>query len=465
MLFPTFPFFVFFLVAWSVYWLLRRNGLRLAWLLAASAIFYAHWNPRFLVLIALSTSVDYLVALRLPRTTHPGARRAFVALSVGVNLGILFLFKYGALAAETAGAAIRLLGSDLRVPVPSFVLPLGISFYTFEAISYVVDVSRGRLAPVRNPLRYALFILFFPHLVAGPIVRGGELLPQLASARRPDWRRFVVGLRLFLLGLVKKCVLADRLAAAADPVFASPESFGTAAVWLGVLAYAGQIYGDFSGYSDMAVGLAHTLGLKLPDNFRMPYLASDVAEFWRRWHITLSRWLRDYLYVPLGGSRHGEGRTRLNLLVTMLLGGLWHGAAWHFVAWGGYHGVLLVLHRAFFRGRPARLPRGVRVASTFFLVTVGWVLFRSPTLTDAVTVLSRMLVPAPGGGLPAEVAAATCALLLALALGHAVGARVDLSALLDRMPYAVQGSLLAATLLFVQLLTPASGLTFIYFQF
>ena len=375
MLFPTSKFLAFFVVAFAVYWLLGRHRWRLLWLTAASAFFYMCWNPWFILLIVGSTSVDYFVALRLPQVNGPRSRKGLMALSVSVNLGILAYFKYRAFALDTTINLTHWLGWSIPIePVKAF-LPLGISFYTFEAISYVVDVYRGRTQPVRNLLDYALYILFFPHLVAGPIVRPYEFLPQLSRPKRFDWPRFQAGVQLFLLGLFKKSVIADQIALAVDPVFKEPGKYGSSALWLAVLGYAVQIYCDFSGYTDMALGLAHTLGFKLPHNFNAPYLATSPSDFWRRWHISLSRWLRDYLYIPLGGNRKGPTRTMVNLFITMLLGGLWHGANWTFVIWGAYHGTLLAIQRLLPKSIEHPLFRPIGMFLTFMAVCVGWVLF------------------------------------------------------------------------------------------
>jgi len=462
-LFPTFTFFVFFVTVWGVFWLLPARREKHVWLLAASAIFYAFWSPWFLGLIFVSTSIDYAVALRLPSAPKT-RRRALLLLSVGVNLGILASFKYAGFAVESAVALANAVGLDVPAATLETFLPLGISFYTFEAICYVVDVYRGRQEPVRRPLDYALYILFFPHLVAGPIVRPHEFLPQLARDRCPSWSRFVLGLRLFLMGLFKKAVIADHLAAIVDPVFASPDRYDTATLWLAVLGYSVQIYCDFSGYTDMAVGIAHTFSFKLPANFDTPYLASNIADFWRRWHMTLSRWLRDYVYVPLGGGRGSSLVVARSLVVTMFLGGLWHGAAWHFVVWGLYHGALLALHRLVER-TGVRVPAPLGVVATFLSVSLGWVLFRCATLTVAMEMLARLVVPHPGLTLRPAALVGLGVILAFVALCHAVYRTVDLEALARRLPAPALGAALAATLLLVQLLMPATGQPFIYFQF
>jgi alginate O-acetyltransferase complex protein AlgI len=347
-------------------------------------------------------------------------------------------------------------------------LPLGISFYTFETISYIVDVYQGKIRPVRSLLDYALYIMFFPHLIAGPIVRPRDFLPQLTTSKRFNWDRLQLGLQFFLIGLFKKAVIADHLATVSDAVFANPTAYGSLATWLGVMAYAVQIYCDFSGYSDMAVGVAHLFGYKLPRNFRMPYFAANITDFWRRWHISLSSWLRDYLYIPLGGGRGGRLATYRNLILTMLLGGLWHGANWTFVIWGLYHGTLLALHRAIplplWTGKAIFRP--LAVLTTFLSVCIGWVFFRAQTFTDAWAVLTRMFAPIAGVQTldPIAVTIALAFLLLALAC-HLVGAFANLPRIERRLPAPALGAWLAAMLLLVMLLMPLESKAFIYFNF
>ncbi len=465
MLFSTFPFLCFFVVAFSVYWALPRHRWRLLWLFLASCFFYMSWNPWLIGLVFTSASIDYLVALALERASGPRRRRLLVGLSVAANLTFLGYFKYANFFLDNAGALLRQFGVHAADRGLSVVLPLGISFYTFEAISYVVDVYRGRVRAVRNPLDYATYIMFFPHLIAGPIVRPRDFLPQLRRPKRWDWDRAQLGVQFFLVGLFKKAVLADRLATVVDPVFAEPGRWGSAAVWLAVLSYAAQIYCDFSGYSDMAVGLAHLLGFRLPANFRRPYFAVGLADFWRRWHISLSSWLRDYLYVPLGGNRGGRWATYRNLMLTMFLGGLWHGASWTFVLWGCYHGLLLALGRAVPLPNRLRRPawRPLLAAVTFLAVCLGWVLFRAPTFAVAAEVLSRLARPVAG---PAPAAAAMAvACLIAVFAGHLLGAALDVKRIERRLPAAALGVALAAALLLTLLLLPEDGKAFIYFQF
>jgi alginate O-acetyltransferase complex protein AlgI len=468
MLFTTYAFFLFFLITFSVFWIGRQRTFQLVWLLVASIAFYAFWNPWFLLLIAFSTSIDYIVALRLPRESSPSRRRALLIASVGVNLTILAAFKYSLFLLQTMASAAGLAGLSVSPPVFTPLLPLGLSFYTFEAISYVVDVYRGRLTPVRSPLHYALYILFFPHLISGPIVRGQEFLPQLERPRRPDWLRLEMALGLFTLGLFKKVVLADRLPPIIDPVFASPASYSTGTLWLAAFGFSVQAYCDFSGYSDMAIALAHSFDIKLPANFRTPYFSPNIAEFWRRWHMTLSRWMRDYIYIPLGGSRGSEIATSRNLVLTMALGGLRHGAAWHYVAWGVYHGVLLAGHRVWTRGRAPTTVSGiwlpVSIAVTYFFICIGLVLFRADSIGVAGSMLARMLWPAQGVALTAAMQTTLMSVLGIAFAGHLLET-VKLQRTAWRLPAPIRGAALATGAVLIQFLTPAQGPAFLYFQF
>jgi alginate O-acetyltransferase complex protein AlgI len=467
MQFPTSQFFGFFVLVLTVYWSLPRHRWRMVWLLGASCIFYMSWNPWFITLILFSASVDYVVALQLEKVSSPRWRRLLLTGSIATNLGLLAFFKYTNFFLDTTTSLAGVFGWVLPRRTLNLILPLGISFYTFETISYVVDVYRGRLRPVRNLLDYSLFIMFFPHLVAGPIVRPRDFLPQLRRPKRFDWARMQLGLGRLALGLFKKAVIADHLAAAVDPVFANPAAFGSGAAWLAVLGYAVQIYCDFSGYSDMAIGAAHMLGFKLPANFNLPYLAGNVSDFWKRWHISLSTWLRDYLYIPLGGNRQGELATCRNLLLTMLIGGLWHGANWTFVAWGLYHGILLVAHRIIPRPRwwQGPLVWPVSVAITFLCVCVGWVFFRAQTFADAALVLERLAQPMTGASLSATLTGVGISLLILVLICHLLSVVVNLPRLERRLPAPLVGMLLALLLVAALFLMPEDGRGFIYFQF
>jgi alginate O-acetyltransferase complex protein AlgI len=467
MLFHSFAFFALFSITFVVYWSLTQHRLRILSLLGASFAFYGSWNPWLLFVIVFSAAFDFLIAQRIEASPSPNARRALLIISICVSLGILGFFKYTNFLLDSAVSTFNFFGFDYHHPAFRIVLPLGISFYTFETISYVMDVYRGRLRAERNFLDYALFIMFFPHLIAGPIVRPKHFLTQVPRTKRFDWNRLELGARLFLLGLVKKAVIADQMPAIVDSVFASPSEFSTEAVWIAVLCYATQIYCDFSGYSDMALGTAHAFGFKLPQNFNLPYAASNITEFWRRWHISLSTWLRDYLYIPLGGNRHGTLATYRNLILTMLLGGLWHGAGWSFVFWGFYHGSLLAAHRFFSsRSRSGEGPfKPMRIAFTFLCVCIGWVLFRAQSMTDAWLILRRMFVPAEGQMFGSAEVAIALAAWTAVLLGHLVSSYVDMRSALRWLPAPVMATAMAVVFLFAQLLMPHRGGAFIYFQF
>jgi len=394
MLFTQLEFPIFFALVLLASWLSRSVVLRNSILLAASYYFYAYWDYRFCGLLAFSTLVDFLVARRIVAATNPRQRWRWLQVSLLTNLGVLGFFKYFNFFIDSARPLLESLGLGTSTLV--IILPVGISFYTFQTLSYTIDVYRGKLQPSQSFLDFALYVAFFPQLVAGPIVRARELLPQIASL--PAWsnRRFYGGLQQMLRGTVKKVLLADRLGEAVDVVFAAPDLYSGATVSLMVVAYAGQIYYDFSGYTDIAIGAAKTLGYRFPTNFRHPYLATSVADFWHRWHMTLSRWLRDYLYIPLGGSRVSQWATYRNLMITMTLGGLWHGAAWTFVLWGLWHGLALTAHRLWNDFRLPILPRAFGWVLTAVVVLAGWILFRSQSLAEA-TVMLHSIVTWSGG--------------------------------------------------------------------
>jgi D-alanyl-lipoteichoic acid acyltransferase DltB (MBOAT superfamily) len=391
-LFNSASFIGFFAAVCALYWaLVRFRRAQNALLLVASYVFYGAWDWRFLGLIALSTVVDYACGRGIERSGDAGRRRLLV-VSVATNLGILATFKYFDFFAASLQGLAGSLGFGLDAVTLDVVLPVGISFYTFQTLSYTIDVYRGRLPAARDPLDFALFVAFFPQLVAGPIERAGRLLPQLARPRRFSAERLHSGLTLMTWGFFKKVVVADNAGRIADTVFGHAEAFQGLDLVLGVLAFSVQIYGDFSGYSDIARGTAKLLGFDLSVNFRLPYFSRSPREFWRRWHVSLSQWLRDYLFVPLGGSRGGRWQTARNLAITMLLGGLWHGAAWTFVAWGAYHAALLVLFRAIpDRSGPSQpLVAAAEGLGTFALVCVGWAIFRAESFDQLVYIGSHV---------------------------------------------------------------------------
>jgi len=412
-LFNSFEFIVFFAIVYALYARLPlrgQNGL----LLIASYVFYGSWDWRFLSLIWFSTAVDFAAGLAMERQTQSGRRRAILLASLVSNLGLLGVFKYFDFFASSLVRFFDAFGFRADLPTLEILLPVGISFYTFQTLSYTIDVYRGRMRAVRDPLAFAVFVAFFPQLVAGPIERASHLIPQVEKPREIRWPMVQAGAWLILVGYFKKVVVADNLAVFTARVFTHPESVHGLEIVAAVYAFAFQIYGDFSGYTDIARGTSKLMGFDIMENFRMPYFAVNPRDFWSRWHISLSTWLRDYLYIPLGGNRGGAGKTYRNLMLTMLLGGLWHGAAWHFVAWGLYHGVLLSLHRAFVErfaassaSRVARVhssgadagvqssqPRAwkhvFKVVVFFQFTCIGWLLFAVRDL-ESVGVLARQL--------------------------------------------------------------------------
>ncbi len=453
-------------------------------LLVGSIVFYAAWKPPYLLVLATPAVIDYFCARRIEAATDPRVRRRWLLLSLVTNLGLLGYFKYTNFFIDAFAALLGVAAHHLAI-----VLPVGISFFIFKTLSYTIDVYRRELPATRSWWRYALFVSFFPELVAGPIVRASIFLPQLRRQLRPSWRRGFAGAQLVLLGLTKKLVIADRLAVIADPVFADPGVFAPLTVAQGVLAYSLQIYCDFSGYSDMAIGIARIIGFDLPENFRLPYSATSVTEFWRRWHITLSSWLRDYLYIPLGGNRHGTLRTGVNLTLTMLLGGLWHGASWTFVVWGMLHGIGLLIHRLWKKSVPATRGPVAAVlgwALTFTFVTFAWIFFRAHDFAIADIMVRKLVGLEPGG---VEWPFAPLFLLLPLIIGaHILGRiaeartrtapdaslfnlllarrhRVSGTQVLIPRPGFAGGFFLTLWLLLVWLFATVNTSPFIYFQF
>jgi alginate O-acetyltransferase complex protein AlgI len=414
-IFHSLDFVVFFVLVVAAYWRLGHRGQNLL-LLVSSYFFYGYVHPWFLILISASTVIDYGSARGMER--WPDRKRLFMGLSIVSNFGMLGFFKYFNFFIDNVHAVLAAAGYDVGMPVLRVLLPVGISFYTFQAMSYTVDVYRGELRARRNLLDVAVFISFFPHLVAGPIQRASYLLPQVEGERRFSVEKAETGFYLIVWGFFKKLVIADNVGVIANKVFAlSDPSFEI--LWAGVFAFAIQIYADFSAYTDIARGTSRWLGFELTQNFDHPYLARNPADFWRRWNISLSTWFRDYVYVPLGGSREGELRWARNVLVTFLLSGLWHGASWNYVLWGLYHGVLLLLTRAHeLLGKPRNGPRSSvlrlrhvpQIAAMFCLTLVGWLLFRETQLTAIV----RDLKLSPFTSSPFERQAGLYLFLLAL---------------------------------------------------
>jgi alginate O-acetyltransferase complex protein AlgI len=399
--FNSLTFFAFMTLVYAGVWLLPTLRQRHVLLLIASYAFYGWWDWRFLFLILFSTVVAY-VAGRLIAAAPRGSaeRKRWLLCALALDLVTLGFFKYANFFLDSARELFGAWG--FHPGTLAIILPVGISFFTFQTMSYTIDVYRGEIPPERDPIRWALFVSYFPQLVAGPILRARDFLPQL---RRPivlSRENFLIGGQRILEGLCKKVLIADRMALFVDPVFTNPALYSPATLWLALVAYAIQIYCDFAGYSDIAIGLGRTMGFNIMENFRMPYASTSITEFWRRWHISLSTWLRDYLYVPLGGNRHGRWKTYRNLMLVMLIGGLWHGAAWRFVVWGAIHGLALAVERALFRGRPA--PHGLLVPIgratgwivTMTIVLIAWVFFRAPTFAAAVQYASGLVSATPG---------------------------------------------------------------------
>jgi alginate O-acetyltransferase complex protein AlgI len=462
MLFVEFRFFWFFAIVFAVYWTLRENRARKIWLLVVSYIFYAAWNWKFVFLLIASSLLDYFVGTMLARTSDPRARRAWLILSLTANLGTIAFFKYCNFFIESAATLLTWLGLPASLHTLHIIIPVGVSFYTFHSMSYTIDVYRGRMQPVRSVLDVCAFIGFFPQMVAGPIVRAVLFLPQLETARRFENVDVRGALVLFLGGFVKKACIADAVAPFSDKYFAAPEHFTAGSAWVGTLFYAIQIYCDFSGYTDMAIAAARLLGYELTINFNFPYFARDIADFWHRWHISLSTWLRDYLYIPLGGNRGPQWFVYRNIMITMLLGGLWHGGAWTFVIWGGLHGIALVVHREWQRlGRALPLP--VSWLLTIYWVCGAWIFFRAGTLERAlVATKSFVFFQSPG-----TETIGTSMLLVVVALGfvHWINFRSVFRDWWRRVPTPVFAAGFGCTAAIVLLFIPPHYAPFIYFQF
>ncbi|HUR62076.1 MAG TPA: MBOAT family protein [Candidatus Thermoplasmatota archaeon] len=401
--------FGFLPVVLAGYWLMPGRTWKLAWLTAASFLFYSFWDLRFVLLLVAAAAVDFTIALGLERSVRH--RKAWLVSSIAFNLGVLAVFKYAIFAAANARSILSFFDVPVAIPLFSVVLPVGISFFTFKTMSYTVDVYRREVPACRDPLKFLAFVSLFPELVAGPIVRYQNISHQIDHLpQRPRWHFFGVGVTLLVIGLAKKVLVADTVASYIDPLWADAGHLTLGSAWTAALGYTLQLYFDFSGYSDMAIGIAAMLGLRFPINFRAPYQALDPSDFWRRWHITLSTFLRDYLYIPLGGNRRGKLRTELNLVIVMALGGLWHGASWTFVLWGLYHGWLLMVHRML-KDPWARMPKAAQRLLTLFLVVLGWVLFRAPTIHVAGQVYAAMFHVGAWGTLAAPLLLACVAVL------------------------------------------------------
>ena len=469
MQFDSFTFLVFFAAVLAGYNALGAWTARKWLLLAASYVFYAAWNPPFLLLLLGSTTLDWWIARRIDAAQAPRARKAWVIATLLVNLSVLALFKYNRFLLDNVAALLALAGVTYVPAQFDIVLPIGISFYTFHSLSYCLDIYRRKFAPTPSWRDYALYVAFFPQLVAGPITRFPQMRPQIEAPRRTTRAGLGLGCSLLVLGLFEKSVLADSIfAPVADAFFNASANAGTAVAWSGVLAFSGQIFCDFAGYSTCAIGAALALGFELPTNFRFPYAAVGFSDFWRRWHISLSSWLRDYLYISLGGNRRGEARTYVNLLLTMLIGGLWHGAAWTFVIWGGLHGLYLSVERLLrehvwpARWNSAAL-RFVYGLITLFFVVLAWVWFRATDFAAGCDIFHKLFF-AQGGYVLGAAQQLALAAFAATVVTHWLLRERDLKSLIARTPAPLLG-LVLGLLLAAIVLSPGDNHAFIYFQF
>lgn len=445
---------------------ITSNKVKKLILLAGSYYFYAYWDYRFLLLLAVLSLANYIAGWKIESAASTAGKKRWLTSAIVFNLGILGFFKYFNFFTDSINCLLR--SSGIRLPALDIVLPIAISFMTFEVMSYAIDIYRGKNKPARNLLDLSLLVSFFPHLISGPILKPGHFLPQLDGDILVKRENILCGTQIFLLGMVKKVVVADRLAFFVDPVFKAPGDYSSGTVWLAAIAYTIQIYCDFSGYTDMAIGSARCLGFEFPPNFRMPYISKNISEFWTRWHISLSVWLRDYLYIPLGGNRKGELRRYANLMVVMLLGGLWHGASWNFVAWGGLHGLALVVNKLYVaclggRRAASRLLSAAGWLITTTFVCVAWVFFRSTDFAVSVVIMKKMFLLGDTGGI-AWYASSLFMIVPALVAGHLLGIR------LGAAPYVRYDTTWGCFVLFFVLLglfflAPQNSSPFIYFQF
>lgn len=415
MLFNSFAYLLFLPIVFALHWGLARNASRQnIILLAASYFFYACWDARFLTLLLAITFASFYAALLIDK--KPAMAKWILSANIAVNIGVLIAFKYFNFFAASFASLLNAVGIEADSVTLNLVLPVGISFFTFQAMGYSIDVYRRKLPPTSDFIKFATFISFFPQLVAGPIERATNLLPQLQRARVFDYPEAVRGMRLILWGLFKKMVVADNAAAIVNSIFATPGSVGSVNLWIGAILFSFQIYCDFSGYSDIAIGTAALFDIKLMRNFNKPYLSANIADFWRRWHISLTSWFTDYVYIPLGGNRKGRIRTHLNKITVFLISGLWHGANLTFLCWGGLHGCLILPFRKKDTGRRrhALLPYTLSMGITFIVVMIGWILFRADTLSGAFTYIKDMFAFSPSTDIMGKTALLWVAILMLL---------------------------------------------------
>ena len=481
MLFNSLTFLLFFVCVLLLHYLpipWRFKKFNLLW---ASYLFYAAWNPPFIVLLWLSTVIDWYAAKVIGFSQSHMIRRLALCVSLGVNLGLLCFFKYGNFLLKNFVMVAHAIGLQYVPPEMSVIIPVGISFYTFQTLSYTLDVYKGNAKPWNSFLDFALYVTFFPQLVAGPIVRAVDFLPQCLTPRKASVKEFGWGLNLLLIGLFQKVVIADGLLAPTVEQVYKSTAVDFVSAWIGTLAFAGQIFCDFAGYSTCAIGVAMCLGFGLPDNFRFPYAAIGFSDFWSRWHISLSTWLRDYLYIPLGGNRISPSRTQINLMLTMLIGGLWHGAAWTFVIWGGLHGSYLILERKLqntsivgWRIWQTLVGQVSLIIMTFLMVCVTWTFFRAESLSQALEMAKCMIIPDLAttldqkGMLERPLGAwqyfSTLSTMTGILLSHWVLRNTTLEQAVDRLHSCIWSGINVIMLVSI-IMMPGEDLAFIYFQF
>lgn len=494
MVFNSYTFIVFFIVVLVLHYLSFSWKVKKINLLIASYLFYAVWNPPFIILLWISTLIDYVVGKKLYDEENKYRRKGLLIISLVANLGMLAFFKYGNFLLDNFVLLANSVGLDYHPAKADIILPVGISFYTFQTLSYTLDMYKRKSPPEKSLLDFTLFVTFFPQLVAGPIVRPDQLIPQFKQPHVANQKQLLQGLLLLTLGLFMKVVLADSmLAEPANTVFGSTMPLNMLDAWIGVLAFSGQIFFDFAGYSTCAIGIAACLGFKLPDNFLYPYAAVGFSDFWRRWHITLSSWLRDYLYIPLGGNRVKVSRIYINLMITMLLGGLWHGANWTFVAWGALHGLYLcaekfyrerimnkkipvvaspdkpvIVQAAVFQGffKLIRSSNFLLALITFFFINVTWVFFRAPDFTSAWRMLTSMFSNVPKGAvlLPTLTIIKVSVIIVGMVAFHWFMRNTKVLTVANKLPWWLLGLIWSAMLILL-ILSQESSSSFIYFQF
>ncbi|MFZ1704311.1 MAG: MBOAT family O-acyltransferase [Saprospiraceae bacterium] len=471
MLFNSLSFVVFLVIVLIFYYTkIFRWSHKKRMLLLASYVFYGLWNPPLVILLWISTVVDWVAGKRLSEEDNLLKRKSWLLLSMFVNLGFLAFFKYGDFLLENFVSIVNLIGWEFKALPMDIILPMGISFYTFQTMSYTIDIYKRKIVPAKTFLDFALYVTFFPQLVAGPIVRAKDLISQFYEEKRASFNQFIWGIFLLTIGIFQKVVLADTLLSdVADDVFASNKLLHGMDAWTGVLAFSGQIFFDFAGYSTCAIGISLMLGFILPDNFRYPYASIGFSDLWNRWHISLSSWLRDYLYIPLGGNRHGITRMYVALMLTMLLGGLWHGAAWTFLVWGGLHGAYLVLERVQKKYLPFKISKwnGIFLAFiTFSCINFTWVFFRAREFGTAWNIIKSMFYMQPNSEkiLDSFSIVKVCVVVGILFLCHWFMRNTSMKEVSQKIsPWAL--GVVWSILFFLIVIAQGSGEQFIYFQF